>query len=129
MYQLGYLVSCLNSAAKKHWAHAYVSNTSLNVQILKILHKNGVIGGFYFLQNNLKVKLKYYNNLCVLKKLLIISKPGTRQYWKLTSLSQKFNKNAFNGFFIVSTPLGVFTSIDCLFFKVRSGEILLKVII
>lgn len=129
MYQLGYFVANLNVAANKRWKYAYVYNTALNVNILKILHKNGIIGGFLFLKSTLKIKLKYYNNICVLRKISIISKPGSRKYWKLKFLSNKFNKNSFNGFFIISTPLGILTSVDCLFFKIRSGEVLLQVII
>lgn len=129
MYQLGYLVSNLTVASKKHWHYAYVSNTSLNICVLKILHKNGIIGGFYFLKNTLKVKLKYYNNICVLKNISLISTPGCRKYWTLKYLSNNFNRNAFNGFFIISTPLGILTSVDCLFFKVKSGEVLLKITI
>jgi len=100
------------------------------LRILIILYNNGIIRGFHILSDfTILVFLKYYQNRPTFFAITLVSKPGKRIFFKLSKLSKNFNKNAFAGFFVISTSKGLITSNDALLGYGNSGEILLKVYI
>ena len=92
------------------------SLTTINVpasnfrqNILEILKEEGYINNYYIekLENNkinLKVDLKYYEGLPVIKEIRRVSKPGRRAYSRATSIPKVMNGL---GLAILSTPKGV----------------------
>ena len=92
------------------------SLTTINVpasnfrqNILEILKEEGYINNYYIekLENNkinLKVDLKYYEGLPVIKEIRRVSKPGRRVYSRATSIPKVMNGL---GLAILSTPKGV----------------------
>jgi ribosomal protein S8 len=87
-----------------------------------------MIRGFFF-TSDLKVLvfLKYYQNKPIFFDISLVSTPGKRVFFSLGELSLVFNANSFAGFFIISTPIGLVTSNDCLLGGHLSGEVLLKI--
>lgn len=63
----------------------------------------------------------------IFKKLEVISKPSKRVFFTLNHLSYKCRYNSFCGFYVISTPKGLFTSNDCLLGLNVCGEVILKV--
>lgn len=81
-FTIGDLVSRINVASRGHLKSVLVNNTTLSLEILNVLYKNGVI--LYFrVDNNRKfilVHLKYFQNKPVFYRLVLISKPSKRVY-------------------------------------------------
>ena len=92
------------------------SLTTINVpasnfrqNILDILKNEGFIVNYYIekMENNkknLKVELKYYEGMPVIKEIKRVSKPGRRVYSRATSIPKVMNGL---GLAILSTPRGV----------------------
>jgi small subunit ribosomal protein S8 len=77
--------------------------------ILDILKNEGFIVNYYIekMENNkknLKVELKYYEGMPVIKEIRRVSKPGRRVYSRATSIPKVMNGL---GLAILSTPRGV----------------------
>lgn len=77
------------------------------------------------------VHLKYYRSMPVIKNISLVSKPGLRIFWTIGALTKKLQRSTFQGFFLISTSCGVYTStelllLDCVSDKI-SGEIILKI--
>lgn len=125
-YILSDLISRLNVASKNRLRSIKVLNTKLSRNVLCILYKNGLIIRFFIELEYIYVFLKYHQNECVCN-LKVISKPSKRVYVNLHKLSLLYNNNSFSGFYILSTSKGLITSNDCLLFKHKGGELLLKV--
>ena len=105
-----------------------VPASNFRQNILDILKSEGYINNYYIekLENNkinIKVDLKYYEGLPVIKEIRRISKPGRRVFSSAESLP-KINNGL--GIAIISTPKGVMTDIDARKQKV-GGEIICKV--
>lgn len=126
-FELGDLVSKLNIASKGHLTSIFVRRSRMSVELLSILYINGLIRGFNVQGNTLKVFLKYYQNKSLFKELKLVSTPGRRVFWTLNYLSNKFNNNAFSGFYILSTNKGLITSNSALLSSFLSGEVILKI--
>ena len=97
-------------------------------KILDILKSEGYITGYYLesLENNkkiIKVNLKYYEGMPVIKEIKRISKPGRRVYSRATSIPKIRNGL---GLAIISTPQGVMSDIDARKNNI-GGEIICKV--
>ena len=97
-------------------------------KILDILKSEGYITGYYLesLENNkkiIKVNLKYYEGMPVIKEIKRISKPGRRVYSRATSIPKIQNGL---GLAIISTPQGVMSDIDARKNNI-GGEIICKV--
>ena len=73
--------------------------------------------------NNIKIDLKYYNGIPVIKKIRRISKPGIRVYSKIKELSKPYGGL---GISIISTPKGVMSDQQAKANNV-GGEILCEV--
>ena len=95
--------------------------TQLIIRLLDVLVQEGLIRGYKILpQQQLLVYLKYQqNNKSHFDKIKILSKPGRRLYVK----NSWFHKNAKQGLFIVSTPLGFLTHTKAKYFNV-GGELI-----
>lgn len=124
------MVSRLNVASSKRLSSVIVFYTTLNMRVLTVLYRNGVIRGFSAKdKRGIMVYLKYYQMRPVFRKLRVVSTPGCRVYWKLSKLSLTHNYNNFSTFYIISSPKGLITSNDALLGMGISGEILLQVTI
>jgi small subunit ribosomal protein S8 len=127
-YNLAVFVVTLKVASKSHLKSIKIKKTTLNLLLLEILYKNGVIRGFSIANDfEVLIYLKYYQNRPVVFDINLISTPGKRVYWSLGKLSLVYNAHSFSGFYIISTPIGLVTSNDCLLGGHLAGEILLKV--
>ena len=89
-------------------------SSNFRLKILEILKTEGYINNFKIenLKNNkknLKVDLKYFDGLPVIKEIKRISKPGRRVYSKASSIPKIQNGL---GLAIISTPRGVMSDTD-----------------
>ena len=117
-------------AYKARLVSVKVLKTNLTIKFLYLLYKIGLIKSFHILPNdlNILVYLKYKKNgLPLIYSMNLISKPGKRVYWTLTSLSKNYRKHALSSFYIISTSKGLMTSNEALLFKNISGEVLCKI--
>ena len=88
-----------------------VPASNFRQQILEVLKSEGFITNFFVEKKennkkNLKVDLKYYEGVPVIKEIKRVSKPGRRVYSRATSIP-KFQNGL--GVSILSTPKGVMT--------------------
>ena len=97
-------------------------------EVLSVLKEEGYIRDFQNVKvregiNNIKIDLKYYNGIPVIKKIRRISKPGIRVYSKIKELNKPYGGL---GISIISTPKGVMSDQQA---KVNNvgGEILCEV--
>ena len=93
--------------ANKSFTSCYKSK--LNFNVLSVLKDEGYIRDFQDVElrkgiNNIKIDLKYYNGVPVIKKIKRISKPGIRVYSKINDLQKSYGGL---GISILSTPKGV----------------------
>ncbi len=93
--------------AKKSSTSCYQSK--LNVNVLSVLKDEGYIRDFQNIElrkgiNSIKIELKYFNGVPVIKKIKRISKPGIRVYSKISDLKKPYGGL---GISILSTPKGV----------------------
>ena len=93
--------------AKKTFTSCFKSK--LNTNVLSVLKNEGYIRDFKDIEerkgvNFIKIDLKYYNGVPVIKKIKRISKPGIRKYSKISELNKPFGGL---GISILSTPKGV----------------------
>ncbi len=93
--------------ARKSYTSCYKSN--LNVNVLAVLKDEGYIRDYKDIEirkgiNSIKIDLKYYNGIPVIKKIKRISKPGIRVYSKISDLPKPYGGL---GISILSTPKGV----------------------
>ena len=112
--------------AKKSFASCFSSK--LNSNVLSVLKDEGYIRNFQNVKvregiNNIKIDLKYYQGIPVIKKIRRISKPGIRVYSKIKKLDKPYGGL---GISIISTPKGVMSDRQA---KVNNvgGEILCEV--
>ena len=83
--------------------------SKLNINVLSVLKEEGYIRDFNNIEekkgiSSIKIDLKYYNGLPVIKKIVRISKPGIRKYSKISELNKPYGGL---GISILSTPKGV----------------------
>ena len=112
--------------AKKSFTSCFSSK--LNSNVLSVLKEEGYIRDFQNVKiregiNNIKIDLKYYNGIPVIKKIRRISKPGIRVYSKIKELSKPYGGL---GISIISTPKGVMSDQQAKANNV-GGEILCEV--
>ena len=105
-----------------------ISHKSSNflIQIIKQFQKLGLISGFYQKNNLLFIYLKYdiFGN-CVIKKLELMSKPGSKLYKNLFNIEKICSHNPSN-LYLLSTSLGVLNNIQALKLNI-GGELLCKI--
>jgi len=105
-----------------------VPASNFRLQILEVLKSEGFISNFFIEKKennkkNLKVDLKYYEGVPVIKEIKRVSKPGRRVYSRATSIP-KFQNGL--GVSILSTPKGVMTDNEARKNNL-GGEIICKV--
>ena len=105
-----------------------VPASNFRQNILDILKSEGYINNYYIekLENNkinIKVDLKYYEGLPVIKEIRRISKPGRRVYSRATSIPKVMNGL---GLAILSTPKGVMSDTEARKNNI-GGEIICRV--
>lgn len=79
-------------------------------KLLALLWLNGFIIGYKFINNKIKIFLKYTNSKPVINNLKIISKPSRKVYFSNYKL-WKIDTTKF--FLIISTSQGFLTLFDC----------------
>lgn len=125
---LSSFIAQLNLGSSRRLRYITVNYSKIIINIIKLLYKEGVIRLYILKDTKIFIYFKYFKG-CNLFKFKIISKPSKRIYWSLRNLSLNYNKENFSGFFIISTPLGLLTSNDCLLYRYISGEILFRIYI
>ena len=103
-------------------------SSKLNSNVLSVLKEEGYIRDFQYVEvregiNNIKIDLKYYKGMPVIKKIRRISKPGIRVYSKIKELNKPYGGL---GISIISTPKGVMSDRQAIANNV-GGEILCEV--
>jgi small subunit ribosomal protein S8 len=127
-FQLADLLVRIKVGCRSYDRTIKVKYTDYNIRILTVLYRQGVISSFHVLNHkDILVTLKYVNSKPLIKDIKLISKPGRRIFWTLRVLSLNYNKNSLNGFYILSTPYGLLTEVECLLNKHISGEVLFQV--
>lgn len=126
-----------NVAAKRNCESFYVPYSAVNFKIARLLVRHGCIHTVSPDRNpfqkvmRLKIKPRFLENKPLVRKLELISKPSLRVYWGAVALSKNFFFSNFQGFYIISTTSGIYSSSELLFANKlilpTGGEILVKV--
>ena len=103
------MLARIKNAHKANKSFTSCFGSKLNSNVLSVLKEEGYIKDFQNVQvregiNNIKIDLKYYNGIPVIKKIKRISKPGIRVYSKIKELPKPYGGL---GISIISTPKGV----------------------
>ncbi len=101
-----------------------VIHSALVVSFLKILYQNGFIRGFILNKNNISVLLKYYRGVPAISHISSLSKLSKRVY---LSKREVITLAESQGFFILTTPKGLFTSKNIFDKNFMGGEVLCRV--
>ena len=122
------MLARIKNAHKANKSFTSCFGSKLNSNVLSVLKEEGYIRDFQNVKvregiNNIKIDLKYYNGIPVIKKIRRISKPGIRVYSKTKELNKPYGGL---GISIISTPKGVMSDRQA---KVNNvgGEILCEV--
>jgi small subunit ribosomal protein S8 len=104
-----FLARIRNAQARKH-DFIVLPSTKMLVAISEILKKEGFVIDFKVEektpQNELKVTLKYVNEIPAIRELSRVSKPGVRKYYGYKDIKPVMNGL---GIAIFSTPMGIIT--------------------
>ncbi len=105
-----------------------VPSSNFRLKILDVLKSEGYISNYFIEKNKnntqtLKVDLKYYEGIPVIKEIKRVSKPGRRVYSRASSIPRIQNGL---GLAILSTPQGVMTDTEARKNNL-GGEIICKV--
>ena len=122
------MITRIRNAQLRTLSTVIIPNSKFRARILDVLKGEGYISDYKFLsdKNNkgsLKIDLKYYNGLPVIKEIKRVSKPGRRIYTRADSLP-KIQSGL--GIAIVSTSMGIMTDNDARS-KNIGGEIICRV--
>ena len=103
------MLARIKNAHKANKSSTYCYMSKLNTNVLNVLKDEGYIRDFKKIElregiSNIKIELKYFKGLPVIKKIKRISKPGIRVYSKINDLSKPYGGL---GISILSTPKGV----------------------
>jgi small subunit ribosomal protein S8 len=122
------MLARIKNAHKANKSFTSCFGSKLNSNVLSVLKDEGYIRDFQNVKvregiNNIKIDLKYYNGIPVIKKIKRISKPGIRVYSKIKELNKPYGGL---GISIISTSKGVMSDRQA---KVNNigGEILCEV--
>ena len=98
-------------------------NSKQSINILNILINEGFIKSYKLTkQNQLNIYLKYKQNQPIINQIKRLSKPSRRIYFKNKDLYKKMN-----GFYILSTSIGILTDVQAKKLNV-GGEAICKII-
>ena len=122
------MLARIKNAHKANKRFTSCFGSKLNSNVLSVLKEEGYIRDFQNVKvregiNNIKIDLKYYKGIPVIKKIKRISKPGIRVYSTIKKLPKPYGGL---GISIISTPKGVMSDQQA---KVNNvgGEILCEV--
>jgi len=97
-------------------------NSKQAINILNILVNEGFIKSYKInSKNQLEIYLKYKKNKSIINNIKRLSTPGKRIYIKNKDLYIKKH-----GFYIISTPLGIFTDLQAKSLNI-GGELICKI--
>ena len=111
---IGDMFSRIRNGQMRSLNSVNIPSSNFRRNILEILKNEGFIKDFYIEKSennkiNLKINLKYYEGIPVIKEIKRISKPGRRVYSRATSIPRVMNGL---GLAILSTPKGVMTDTE-----------------
>ncbi len=103
------MLTRIRNAHKVNQNSTLCFSSNLNSNVLKVLKDEGYIRDYSKVDiregvSKIKIELKYYQGLPVIKKIKRISKPGIRVYSKIKELQKPYGGL---GISIISTPKGV----------------------
>jgi len=84
----------------------------LNVSILSVLQKEGLVRGFVVEGNRINILLKHYMGAPVIRNVRVVSRPSREIWVSPHELKTRTRHNA--GLWIVRTPSGVVTHRDAI---------------
>lgn len=117
---IGDFLTRIRNAQARNYDEVVLPSTRMIADICKILKAEGFILNFEVIekspQNELKVKLKYVNEIPAIRELVRVSKPGVRKYVGYRDIKPIMNGL---GVAIYSTPHGVVKGEDA--YKNRVG--------
>ena len=128
-YLLGDMVTGIRNGYKARLMSVKVKDSKLNVEVINILFRYGLIAGFSMNVGKSKVKLflKYNKGMPIWYNIQLISTPGKRVYSSKKKIFRELRSSQNSGFYIVSTKFGIVTSDDLLCMESVGGEVLVKI--
>jgi small subunit ribosomal protein S8 len=124
---VGDMLARIKNACQRYFSTVDIPSSKLKAGILRVLEREGYIGGFEEIQKDdrryLRVVLKYYEGASVIKVLDRVSKPSRRVYSKMKKISAVYNGF---GIYILSTSAGIVSDVEARKGNV-GGEILCRV--
>jgi len=122
------MLTRIKNAHKANKSYTYCYSSKLNSNVLSVLKNEGYIRDFKKEElregiSQIKIELKYFKGIPVIKRIKRISKPGIRVYSKIKELPKPYGGL---GISIISTPKGVMSDQNA---RVKNvgGEILCEV--
>jgi small subunit ribosomal protein S8 len=126
-----------NVAMKRRVEFFYIPHSSLNMKLVELLFSYRCVRSFAIEADpssktlSIKIAPMFLENKPLIQKIELVSKPGLRIYWSAAELSKHFFRNNFQGFYVLSTPLGICTSNELIMshtlFRPTGGEVLFRV--
>ena len=122
------MLTRIKNAHKANKSYTYCYSSKLNSNVLSVLKNEGYIRDFKKEElregiSQIKIELKYFKGIPVIKRIKRISKPGIRVYSKINDLPKPYGGL---GISIISTPKGVMSDQQARAKNV-GGEILCEV--
>lgn len=103
------MLCMINNACAVRKAKIELPSSKLKMGIAKVLLQEGYIEKFISNGRILELHLKYYNDLPVIAKIKMVSRPSLRKYCGVKELMQLRVKGGL-GIAILSTPNGVISN-------------------
>jgi len=128
MDPIGDMFTRIRNGQMRHLKTIDVPSSNFRLKVLEVLKSEGFITNYFIEKNKnntqtLKVDLKYYEGVPVIKEIKRVSKPGRRVYSRASSIPRIQNGL---GLAILSTPQGVMTDVEARKNNI-GGEIICKV--
>lgn len=125
---LGDMLTRIRNAGMAKKTTVVVPASKLRANVLDVLSREGYIRGYEKVNvrpgvDELKVELKYHDNVSVIKEIQRVSTPGRRVYSKIKDLPRFYNGL---GIYVLSTPSGVMSDHEARQANL-GGEVLCKV--
>ena len=114
MDPIGDMFTRIRNGQMRHLKTINVPSSNFRLKVLEVLKSEGFITNYFIEKNKnntqtLKVDLKYYEGIPVIKEIKRISKPGRRVYSRASSIPRIQNGL---GLAILSTPKGVMSDVE-----------------
>ena len=128
MDPIGDMFTRIRNGQMRHLKTIDVPSSNFRLKVLEVLKSEGFITNYFIEKNKnntqtLKVDLKYYEGVPVIKEIKRVSKPGRRVYSRASSIPRIQNGL---GLAILSTPQGVMTDTEARKNNI-GGEIICRV--